>query len=89
MRSLNVNSLLPHLQCEDLLTSEELDFLVSIHKTNFDKKQFLLSILPSKGENAYKRFVRCLSQDTEHSGHADLVKMLTSTKLSSNKVCYV
>ena len=89
MRSLNVNSLIPYLQCEDLLTSEELEFLVSAHRTNFDKKQFLLSILPSKGENAHKKFIRCLSQDTEHSGHADLVKMLTNTKLSSNKVSYV
>ena len=89
MKSLNVNSLLPHLQCEQLLTSAEVDFLISTQKTNYDKKQYLLSILPSKGENAYERFVRCLSQDTEHSGHADLVKKLTRAQQISNMGSYV
>ena len=79
-----MNSLLPHLQRENLLTSEECDILISTQKTHFDKKQFLLSILPSKGENAYKRFIKCLSQDKEHSGHADLVKMLTTAQQPPN-----
>ena len=84
-----MNSLIPYLQYEDLLTRKELEFLMSTHTTNFDKKQFLLLILPSKGENAYKRFIRCLSQDTEHSGHADLVKMLTRAQQTSNMGSYV
>ena len=88
MRSLNVDSLLPYLQREQLVTHQEFVHLIHPNRTNYEKKQFLLSILPSKGENAYKRFICCLSEDTEHTGHAYLVELLTR-QMPSRTVSYV
>ena len=34
-------------------------------------------ILPSKGPEAYKTFVKCLQEETEHLGHQELAKKLT------------
>ena len=88
VKNVNVNSLLPHLKHEGLLTSEEFDKLISTNKTNREKKQFLFSILPSKGDNAYERFLCCLSEDMGHRGHTDLVKLLTAVR-PSTVVSYV
>lgn len=88
LNSLNVDSLLPHLQKERLLTHEEFEALIHPLKTSHEKKNILLSILPTKGENAYERFLTCLTNSDDHSGHSYLVKLLTSI-LPSKSVSYV
>ncbi len=86
--SLNIDSLLPHLQKERLLTHEEFEALIHPLKTGLEKKNILLSILPSKGEHAYDRFLTCLTNSDDHSGHSYLVKLLTSI-IPSKSVSYV
>ncbi|XP_064390161.1 uncharacterized protein LOC135338050 isoform X3 [Halichondria panicea] len=86
--SLNVDSLLPHLQKERLVTHEEFQTLIHPSKTSQEKKNFLLSILPSKGENAYEGFLTCLTNADDHSGHSYLVKLLTRL-LPSKSVTFV
>ncbi len=78
---MNVQSLLPYLQQEGLLTPNEYEKLSQafIHnQTSREQNQYLLGILPSKGEKACERFIKCLSLAKDHSGHARLVKLLTS-----------
>ncbi len=83
-----MDSLLPYLQKERLLTHEEFELLIHPTKTSHEKKSFLLSILPSKGENAYERFLTCLTNSDDHTGHSYLVKYMTSI-LPSKSVSYV
>ena len=78
MEYLNANSLLPFLQRERLVTPAECEVLMSDYKTKTEKNQYLLSILPSKGEKAFQRFVKCLDEDKDHSGHADLAALFKS-----------
>ncbi len=75
---MNVQSMLPYLQQEALLTTNEYEKLTQAVKTPSEQNQYLLGILPTKGERACERFVKCLSLANEHSGHAHLVTLLSS-----------
>ncbi len=72
---LNVRSLLPYLYEQELLTSDEYETLKM--GTRNEQNQSLLHILPSKGEHACKRFLKCLTQAKEHLGHAQLATLLS------------
>ena len=43
-------------------------------------KYFLLNVLPTKGEGDFKRFLKCLKEETEHSGHQNLFWHLESSQ---------
>ena len=58
------------------MTTAESEELRNPTKTKTEKNQFLLSILPSKGENTFERFVKCLEEADEHTGHRHLAKLL-------------
>ncbi len=75
---MNVQSLLPHLQEQELLTTHEYEKLTQeVHtKTPCELNHLLLRILPTKGEYAFERFLKCLTGADEHLGHRQLVKLL-------------
>ena len=73
---LDTTSLLPHLWRKGLLTPIERDKLDSVHATPQEKAQFLLKIIPRKGENGIKQFLECLMDEKDHMGHDELVKCL-------------
>ena len=72
---MDVPSLLPHLLRKRLIRMSECERLGNeqvTEKRNLD----LLMIIPKKGENAVDRFLECLKNADEHSGHEHLVKVL-------------
>ena len=75
--SLNMEMLVPHLIQKGLLTRSEyceLDSSPSWKRS----EHYVLKILPTKGEQGLRRFVECLKDESEHSGHQDLFKSLKS-----------
>ena len=80
---INVGSLLPYLQREGLINTAECQVLTNNYKTDTEKNRFLLSILPTKGDDAFERFVRCLNEDKSHLGHVDLATLLKSFENST------
>ena len=60
------------------MTAAEYEVLINDYKTNNGKNQFLLSILPSKGENALECFIKCLEEEKEHLGHVELAAQMKS-----------
>ncbi len=74
---LNVRSLLSHLYQQRLVTLDEFETLQNKGTRN-EQNQLLLSLVPYKGEHAYERFLKCLLNDTEHSGHAHLATVLSA-----------
>jgi hypothetical protein len=79
---LNVNTLLPHLWENGLLTPNERDWLDSMRKTPREQARYLLRILPGKGKRGFKRFLECLREEKYHLGHEDLVKCLDHSSCS-------
>lgn len=76
--NLNVKSLLPYLIKERLLTRDEQEHLES--KLPYDQSCYLLSILQRKGNDGFKRFLKCLKEEKEHLGHEYLADHLSSLK---------
>ena len=77
MLSLNVQSLLVPLQKSKLITPWEKNKLTELVEAdwksqNEDAKRFLLRMLPSKGPNAFIKFVNVLRDEKEHPGHESL-----------------
>lgn len=80
VESMNVQSMLSHLQQEDLLTANEYEKLTKAMQftTSREQNQYLLGILPSKGKGVCERFLKCLLMANDHTGHAHLVEILTT-----------
>ena len=77
---IDLETLLPHLKREQLVTTGESETLTNSNKTTTEKNQYLLSILPSKGESTFERFIKCLEGADEHLGHLPLATLLKSIK---------
>jgi len=75
--TLNLACLLPHLKKRKLLTDNDADLLSKPEPTRQDTVKFL-SILKTKGRLAFSLFTDALHDETEHLGHSELYKILTS-----------
>ena len=73
---MDINELLPFLIREQLVTTHESEVLTNPYETRKEKNLYLLSKLPTKGENAFELFLKCLEESNEHLGHAELVVLL-------------
>ena len=76
---LNLEVLFPHLVQEGLLTRHEKERLQSLSPSFSDddaKIDHLLKILPKKGKNVLKRFVRCLQRTEAGTAHDELVRCM-------------
>ena len=86
---LNLTALIPVLNKHGLLTLNDnyklLNYLVSpLERAN----ALLYWIIPSKGAGAFKKFITCLQEETEHVGHQELAKILLSS-MKSKYQCIV
>ena len=77
IQSLDMESLLPHLLKNGLLTRGECK-MINFYKEMPSKQNsyFLLNVLQRKGTDGSKRFLESLKSEKEHLGHQDLVKLL-------------
>lgn len=80
IKSLKMEMLVPHLVEKNLLTKNEYQELTTYSPWK-QGEHFVLKILPTKGEDGCKRFLECLEEEEEHSGHQDLFRLLENTKV--------
>lgn len=74
---INMDTLISYLFKEKLVTWNEYRTLINTKMSQREKNQYFVSeVLPSKGEEAFDRFIVCLKEATEHPCHAELAKQL-------------
>ena len=78
INSINMDMLLPHLIEKNLLTKSEYHELRTCSPWK-QGEHFVLKVLPTKGEKGFKRFMECLEEEDEHSGHQDLFQLLENS----------
>ncbi|XP_065920649.1 uncharacterized protein [Dysidea avara] len=77
---LNLTYLIPLLNKYQLLTRDDNYELLNTANSPEQRANLLLYlILPSKGPNAYKLFIKCLKEEKESRGHRELARMLTGS----------
>ena len=59
-----------------LLTNDDRQVLMNYTRTQVEKVQYLLDILPRKSKGWFEQFLECLRQLSDGTGHGDLVKDL-------------
>lgn len=72
----DLDSLVPYLNEEGLLSKDDLSFLNNKLYQQSNRIDYLICSLPSKGNDAESRFMKCLENAKDHSGHEDLLKIL-------------
>ena len=78
MELLNLKELVPLLNKYKLLTQQEnYDLLRETVAPTERANALLYGILPSKGPGAYRKFIVCLQEETQHAGHQHLAQLLT------------
>ena len=78
INSLKMEMLVPHLVEKRLLTKNEYHEL-NTYPSWKQSEHYVLKILPTKGEDGWKKFVECLKEEEEYSGHQDLFRLLKKT----------
>lgn len=73
---LDFTAVLPYLCASNLLTDENVRMLKNVSKSQKEKAQYLVYILPRKAEGWFGRFLDCLHRSAEGTSHADLIKEL-------------
>ena len=76
LRGLNLEEIFPYLCQHGLLTYSEKEELKSDSITTHKKIDKLLKWIPTKGSNALARFVECLRNSTDGTGHDELATLL-------------
>ena len=76
---LDISVIVPHLNSNNLLTKDNVKMLTNVSKTQQEKTEYLVYILPRKNNGWFEKFLHCLEQSAEIARHADLVKELTVT----------
>ena len=76
---LNLTALIPVLNKYNLLTLNDNYVLLNYLVSPMERANALIyQILPSKGPGAFKKFITCLQEETEHIGHQELARILTT-----------
>ena len=70
--------MLPHLYAKELLSDEEFDILSSPYLTRQHKINTLLKGLPLKGSDFLDKFIHCLHETEDGTGHKELIDLLLS-----------
>ena len=83
MELINLTALIPVLNKHNLLSWDDNYKLLNYSVSPLERANALLYIIiPSKGPGAFKRFITCLQEETEHIGHQELAKLLTPSMKS-------
>ena len=81
IQSLNMEMLAPHLTEKNLLTMSEYQELLGRSSSRKRSEHFVVNVLPTKGKDGFERFLECLKDENEHSGHQYLFQLLKSSCL--------
>lgn len=73
---INMNCLLPYLNKYRILTNDDQFFLSKDSKAPSEKVNYLMTLLGSKDNNTVNNFLRALTEEKEHSGHARICSLL-------------
>jgi len=85
---LNLTALIPVLNKHHLLTLDDNYVLLNYLVSPMERANALIyQILPSKGPGAFRKFITCLQEETEHTGHQELARILTTP--AKRKCVYV
>ena len=77
---LNLTALILVLNKHHLLTLDANHVLLNYLVSPMERVNALVhQILPSKGPEAFKRFIMCLQEETEYIRHQELARILTSS----------
>ena len=76
VNKLDVATILPHLIAFHLLTNDDRQILMTYARTQVEKAQYLLDILPRKAKGWFEKFAESLRQSAEGTGHGDLLEEL-------------
>ena len=79
VKTLNITSILPHLNANSLLTATENQRMLLTTVTEDEKIMNLLVILERKGEAGFHRFLAALEAASDHPAHADIAKTLRAS----------
>jgi len=74
--SLDIKAIYPFLVKQGLTTQSDKETLTHPYSTNFDKINHLTEILPKKGDGWLDKFIKCLEESSEGTGHSKMVKEL-------------
>ena len=77
--SLNVEVIMPKLVEENLLTEHDEKELTNLD-ANFEKVEYLTKVLPKKGTPWLDKFLKCLGETLDGTGHCKVVKELESVR---------
>ena len=76
VNKLDVTAILPHLIAFHLLTNDDKQTLMTYARTQVEKAQYLLDVLPRKARGWFEKFAESLRQSSEGTGHGDLLEEL-------------
>jgi len=77
LEMLNLTAIIPVLNKHHLLTLDDNYVLLNYLVSPMERANALIyQILPSKGPGAFKKFILCLQEETEHIGHQELARIL-------------
>ena len=79
-KKLDVSAILPYLHEKDMLTDKDYQMLISKSIIDYDKIEYLMDILPRKGDDFFGKFMYCLCMSKPGTGHDDIVKALHRLK---------
>jgi len=81
LEMLNLTALVPVLNKHHLLNLDDNNVLLNYLLPPMQRANALIyRILPSKGPGAFKKFIACLQEETEHIGHRELARILAKRK---------
>ena len=79
MKYMDPRALLPYLIKHRLLTDEDRDFITNPYRTDSERKHRILQRISNTGPGSIHILLQVLSEESEHSGHGHLVKMIRKT----------
>ena len=84
---LNFETIFPHLVQANLLTRREQGHLQSFNTSLSEDQKItkLINLLPKKGSDALQRFVSCLWDTADGTGHAELADFIQSRVVPLHK----
>ena len=85
VESTDFNTLSSHLYSRKLLHSSDYETLTSMLSNKDRGNHLYMQILPHKGRTTYRQLYECLKNETEHMGHADLLKLLDEALKDRNQ----
>ena len=74
---IKLESLLPYLNQQHLLTDDENDVLLNVELSNRWRVLKLLQFIEGKGPEGLQRFLRALAEEPDHLGHEEITKLFT------------